>query len=170
MENVRQSAEEVLFTLEEELGLLGDLLGLAREKTRLLSHADAEGLKGLLAQEEETVASLREKEAAREKRAKRLARAVGIPDGRATLRALAEGTPDADCARRLTDAGGRMLRTVRELTRQSEKARRLLRHQVRYTDFMLGVLSRPEKSAHFYNMQGGREEESGFFSRLDYHA
>lgn len=170
MENVKRDAETLLLLLEEERGLVGKLLAFAQEKEQRLSREDAEGLSGVLAQEEDTAAALCEKEKEREKGTKALAALLRLPRENPTLRELAGCIGDAEYARRLTDAGVEVRRMVRALSRQNARVRGLLEHRVRYTDFMLGLLLGIRTGTHFYNGQGSREEQRGFASRLDYHA
>lgn len=170
MENVKESTDELLRMMGQELRLVDELIGFAQEKALILARADVTGLNDLLAKEEETVLALREREAERNAGTKSLAAVLGIPDENLTLKKLTENLNDPECGGRLIRAGSEMLQKTRKLSRHQEKVGGLLKHRAAYTDFMLNLLCGSQNKVHFYNMQGIREERESAVSRLDYHA
>lgn len=155
----------LLRVLERELQLVGGLADSAREKERLLVCGDVRGFADLLEREEEAVLELREREAERAGRVSSLA--PGESGGSPTLWELARRTTDPECGRRLASAGKDLAGLLRGLSRQNAKLKTLLKRRMDDTQFLLNLLYNQGGGIHFYNMQGGREEKSGFAGRLD---
>ncbi|MPM36304.1 hypothetical protein SDC9_82899 [bioreactor metagenome] len=170
MDKAGEYAQNLLHVLQEEFQLTGDLIGFAREKEQLLARADVKSLNDLLTTEEETVIALREKEEERNRNVMEFADVLGVSPVGLTIRQLAEWTKDAELGHRLVSAGNDIAVNMRELSRHNEKVKRLLKHQVAYTEFMLNLLLSTKNQAIFYNVQGNREEKENTVSRLNYHA
>lgn len=168
---VKEYTDELIVTLEEQLGLVEDLLNCAGVKETLLTGSDLDALKEVLQQEEELVSTLHEKEEKRKKITVVLAEALGFSDENLPLKKLAEHLEDTTARSNLVETGFELKLAMQKLTKRNDRVKALVKIQSDYTDFMIQMLYNAQNNSHlYYNLQGNKEENAGQISRLDIHA
>ncbi|MEL4106748.1 flagellar protein FlgN [Oscillospiraceae bacterium WX1] len=169
MKELSQIAETLLDGMAGSYDLLCQLQEIAAEKETCLTTGDIEGLRRVTEQEEELLQVLNHEEKERAKNAEALSQAVGVFDKNTRLKEIVEKIEDTALRSRLDKARERLVEAISVLTSRNDRLEALLQQQIGYTDFMLNLLIRPQKTTHTYDGQGSRQEESGSLGLLDFH-
>jgi hypothetical protein len=168
MTDIRELTERLSAILEEELNMVLELDELAQQKMSLLIKSDIKGLENILAQEEDAIANLQDKETQRLKCIIELAGVLGLKKKEYKLANLLDHMENDLSKQRLNETRQKLKFAVSSMARTNKKALAIASQRVNYTEYMINLITTPANHSELYDVQGKINESRADFGRVDY--